>query len=102
MRRSSEDAQGRGLTTFDAASTLPDALTMKDGEKVTSPEQWSTRRAEILGDFEREVYGRIPESVPKVTWEVTATSEGTSGGIPTITKTLIGHVDNSACPDAFP
>jgi hypothetical protein len=79
--------------------TLPDALTMKDGAKVTSPEQWLTRRAEILEDFEREVYGCIPENVPKVTWEVTATSEGTSGGIPTITKTLLGHVDNTACPE---
>ena len=29
MRRSSEDAQGRGLTTFDAASTLPDALSAR-------------------------------------------------------------------------
>src|SRR5262249_34905341 len=38
-------------------------------------------------------------NVPKVTWEVTETKEGESGGIPTITKTLVGHVDNSAYPD---
>src|SRR5262249_19549900 len=48
--------------------------------------------------FEREVYGRIPKNVPKVTWEVTATTAGNSGGIPTATKTLVGHVDNSAYP----
>ena len=35
-------------------------------------------------------------SVPKVNWEVTGTTEGESGGVPTITKTLVGHVDNSA------
>jgi hypothetical protein len=75
--------------------TLPDALKMKDGTKVTTPEQWAKRRAEILEDFEREVYGRIPANVPKVTWEVTGTSERTVGGIALVTKTLVGHVDNS-------
>jgi hypothetical protein len=79
--------------------TMPDVLTMKDGTKVTTPEQWAKRRAEILEDFEREVYGRIPPNVPKVTWEVTATTDGNSAGIPTVTKTLVGHVDNSAYPD---
>jgi hypothetical protein len=42
------------------------------------------------------VYGRIPANVPKVNWEVTATTHGTNVGIPTVTKTLVGHVDNSA------
>ena len=82
-------------TANDWMPTMPDALKMKDGTKVTTPEQWTKRRAEILEDFEREVYGRIPANVPKVTWEVTGTSEGNVGGTPTITKTLIGHVDNS-------
>jgi len=75
-------------------NSLPDALTMKDGTKVVRPDQWPARRAEIQEDFEREVYGRIPANVPPVTWEVTATTAGTNGGIPTVTKTLVGHVDN--------
>ncbi|NQT81914.1 hypothetical protein HQ563_02750 [bacterium] len=79
--------------------SMPDVLTMKDGTKVTSAAQWPKRRAEILEDFEREVYGRIPPNVPKVTWEVTATTDGNSDGIPTVTKTLVGHVDNSTCPE---
>ncbi len=78
--------------------TLPDLMTFKDGSKVTSAAQWPKRRAEIVEDFEREVYGRIPKNVPKVTWEVTSTVEGESGGIATLTKTLVGHVDNSAFP----
>lgn len=88
-------------TTFDEATAnpfrdnMPDVLTMKDGRKVTRADQWPARRAEIVEDFEREVYGRIPQNVPKVTWEVTATTPGTNGGIATITKTLSGHVDNS-------
>lgn len=78
--------------------TMPDALTMKDGTKVTTPEQWEKRRAEILEDFEREVYGRIPDHVPDVSWEVTETTEGSVGDFKTVTKTLVGHVDNSGFP----
>src|SRR5207245_8535587 len=37
-------------------------------------------------------------NVPKVKWEVTSTVEGESGGIATVTKTLVGTVDNSAFP----
>jgi hypothetical protein len=78
--------------------TMPDVLTFKDGTKVTSADQWPKRRAEIVEDFEREVYGRVPKNVPKVKWEVTKTEEGESGGIATVTKALVGHVDNSAFP----
>lgn len=89
-------------STFDEATanpytnSMPDVLTMNNGTKITRPEQWPARRAEIQEDFEREVYGRIPTNVPKVNWEVTATTFGTNGGIPTVTKTLTGHVDNSS------
>jgi hypothetical protein len=78
--------------------SMPDLMTFKDGTKVTTAGQWPKRRAEIVEDFEREVYGRIPRNVPKVTWEVTNTTEGESGGIATVTRTLVGHVDNSAFP----
>jgi hypothetical protein len=78
--------------------TMPDLMTFKDGTKVKTADQWPKRRAEIVEDFEREVYGRIPKNVPKVNWEVTNTVEGESGGIKTVTKTLAGHVDNTAFP----
>jgi hypothetical protein len=78
--------------------SMPDLMTFKDGKKVTTADQWPKRRAEIVEDFEREVYGRVPKTVPKVTWEVTKTAEGESGGIATVTRTLVGHVDNSAFP----
>lgn len=77
-------------------NSLPDVLTMNNGTKVTRPDQWPARHAEIQEDFEREVYGRIPVNVPNVTWEVIATNESVAGGIPTVTKMLVGHVDNSA------
>src|SRR5215471_17459000 len=91
-------------STFDEATSnpykdsMPDVLKMKNGKKVTRADQWPKRRAEIVEDFEREVYGRIPKNVPKVSWEVTATTPGDANGIPTVTKTLVGHVDNSAYP----
>src|ERR1051326_4709873 len=51
---------------------LPDVLTLKNGKKVTKPsEWWNQRRPEIVEDFEREVLGRVPKNVPRVTWEVT-------------------------------
>ena len=78
--------------------SMPDLLTFKDGTKVKMADQWPKRRAEIVEEFEREVYGRIPGNVPAVKWETTKTTEGESGGIATVTRTLAGHVDNSAFP----
>src|SRR5687768_12785435 len=50
---------------------LPDPLTLKDGRKVTTAEMWwKERRPEIVEEFEREVFGRAPRNVPKVTWTV--------------------------------
>src|SRR5919201_1236541 len=34
--------------------SLPDALTLKNGRKVTTAAMWRRRRAEIVEDFERE------------------------------------------------
>jgi lysophospholipase L1-like esterase len=77
----------------------PDVLALKDGRKVTSAEMWwRQRRPEIAVDFEREVYGRVPDGVPKVTWEVTETAETAVGGQPVVARRVIGHVDNSAHP----
>src|SRR4030095_3746065 len=79
---------------------LPDPLTLKNGQKVTTPEVWwKQRRPEIVEDFEREVVGRVPKNVPKVTWTVvTQVVDGVVGNVPAIGKKLVGHVDNSACP----
>lgn len=77
----------------------PDALTLKNGKKVSSATQWwKERRPEIVEDFEREVYGRIPKNVPQVNWEVKITDREFVGFNPVIAKQLIGHVDNSAYP----
>jgi hypothetical protein len=78
---------------------LPDPLVLKSGKKVTTAEMWvKERRAEIVEDFDREVYGRVPKETPKVKWEVTATEKQMVGEIPVVVKKLVGHVDNSAYP----
>jgi hypothetical protein len=78
----------------------PDPLVMKNGKKVTSAKMWwDQRRPEIVEDFDREVYGRVPKDVPKVKWEVVSTTEGMMGEYPIVTKQLVGHVDNSIDPE---
>jgi len=78
---------------------LPDPLLLKNGKRVTTPEMWwNQRRPEIVEDFDREIYGRVPSNIPKVTWEVVSTTKETNGDVPVITKKLIGHVDNSSFP----
>ena len=79
---------------------LPEVLTLKNGTKVTTPAMWwNQRRPEIVEDFDREVLGRVPRNVPKVTWTVTNTVDGMVGPHAAIGKQLVGHVDNSSFPE---
>jgi (4-O-methyl)-D-glucuronate---lignin esterase len=78
---------------------LPDALLLENGQRVTTPEMWwKLRRPEIVEEFNREVYGRVPKTTPKVNWEITSTTEEVNGGLKVVTKKLVGHVDNSSYP----
>ena len=82
---------------------LPDPLLLKNGKKVTTAKMWwEQRRPEIVEDFDREIYGRVPKVMPGVKWEVTNTTEErmVSGRdvVAVVTKQLVGHVDNSAYP----
>jgi hypothetical protein len=78
---------------------LPDPLVLKNGQKVTTSQTWwNQRRPEIVEDFDREIYGRVPMNSPKVNWEVTGTTNEKDGEVPVITKELVGHVDNSSFP----
>ena len=78
---------------------LPDPLVLKNGKPVkTVADWWHLRRPEIVEEFDREIYGRVPKIVPKVTWEVAKTTDETVGEVAVVTKQLVGHVDNSAYP----
>jgi hypothetical protein len=67
-------------------------MTMKNGKKVATAGQWKVRRAEIIEDFEREVYGRIPKQVPKVL-KSPAPSPKTWAAFHRLLKKLVGHVE---------
>jgi hypothetical protein len=78
---------------------LPDPLLLKDGKKVATAEMWwKQRRPEIVEDFDRDIYGRVPRETPKVKWEVTESKQDKVGEVVVIAKKLVGHVDNSSYP----
>ncbi len=78
---------------------LPEVLTLKNGKKVTNADIWWTqRRPEIVEDFEREVFGRVPEDMPNVTWEVMNKENDVVASYPVIKEQLKGHVDNTSYP----
>jgi hypothetical protein len=91
-------------TNYDEAKAnpfpvLPGLLVLKNGQPVRDADTWwRRRRPEILSDFLAEIYGRIPENMPAVSWEVASVTE--SDGVKT--KTIVGHIDNSAYPEATP
>jgi hypothetical protein len=80
---------------------LPDPLLLKNGQRVTTEKMWwAQRRPEVVEDFDREIYGRVPKNTPKVNWELVSTTlhRETPDSIAVITKKLVGHVDNSSYP----
>jgi len=78
---------------------LPDPLRLNNGDKVNAAKiWWSKRRPEIIEDFDREIYGRIPKDLPAVNWEIISSQPDTAGTTPVIIKKLIGRVDNSSYP----
>jgi lysophospholipase L1-like esterase len=100
----SGSATGPNPANYDEAKanpypSLPDPLTLANGKKIkTAKEWWTLRRPEIVEEFDREIYGRMPKETPKVSWEVTSTAEETNGEFRVVTKKLIGHVDNASFP----
>lgn len=78
---------------------LPALMVLKNGKPVTTAKiWWNQRRPEIVEDFDREIYGRMPKNTPKVNWQVTGTTKEMKGDVPVITKQLVGQVNNSAYP----
>lgn len=81
---------------------LPDPLLLKNGDRVTDADTWwRKRRPEILQMFQTEIYGKIPKNTPKVTWEIAEKDPRELNG-KALRKHIIGHIDNSAYPEATP
>jgi hypothetical protein len=101
----SGNANATNAANYDPAKAnpfpdLPDLLVTKNGQEITTAAQWwKVRRPEIVEDFEREVFGRVPKNVPKVTWTVvTQATDRVVGTNPVVAKQLVGNADNSGCP----
>ena len=59
---------------------LPDPLVMEDGTAVTSPEQWyKARRPELLRLFSEQMFGKAPEKVPYIAFEMVESGEALGG-----------------------
>ncbi len=78
---------------------LPDPLVFKNGRKVKSKKDWIKRREELVADFNSEVYGKIPENTPSVTWKIKNEKDSVIGNHPVTVKEMIGEVDNSKYPE---
>ena len=77
----------------------PDLMTMHDGRKVATADQWRMlRRPEIVEDLEREIYGRVPKNAPKVTWSVASADPEFIAFKPVIARQINGHIDNRGDP----
>ncbi len=78
---------------------LPDPLTLKNGKKInTVAGWWQQSRPEIVEDFDREIYGRVPAHTPAIKWEIVKDTMEMNGDIAVHTRKLLGHVDNSSWP----
>ena len=79
--------------------TLPDPLISKNGKKIKTAKEWNEkRRPEIVEDFEKEIYGRLPENLSNVKWRLISEKDTTIGNQAVKEKLLKGIVDNSAYP----
>lgn len=77
---------------------LPEALIFNSGKKVITSKDWWIRRKEIIEDFDREIYGRVPANTPKVNWEIIQSADTSYEGIAATQQKLIGHVVNTMNP----
>src|ERR1700681_4116790 len=60
---------------------IPDVMAFKNGRSVKTARDWRRRRSEIIEDLDREIYGRTPRNLPRVTWEVRSTVNESNGAV---------------------
>ena len=62
------------VATFPSIAELPDPFTFQDGTRVTSPNDWDRRRAEISARVQQFQYGPYPPSPSSVTGALSGTT----------------------------
>ncbi|MBB4837161.1 hypothetical protein HNP52_000212 [Sphingomonas kyeonggiensis] len=79
---------------------LPDMMRLNDGRRVNNSKDWDRRRREIVELFDREIYGRVPLTAPKITWNLVREEKASEAGIPVTRRWLEGVADNRDAPQA--
>lgn len=82
------------------APELPSLMRSADGRTVRNSKDWDRRRKEIVELFDREIYGRVPLTAPKITWNLVREENSVEAGIPVTKRWMEGRADNSAWPQA--
>ena len=96
----STDAKVPNAANYDEAKAnvypkVPDPLVFQNGKPVKTVAGWYKRRREIMEDFDREILGRQPGSLPTVEWNVVSTKHEKYGGVDVVTKHMQGRVASS-------
>lgn len=82
------------------AGPLPELMRFADGRRVTRAALWPARRAEIVGLFDREIYGRVPRTAPRISWKTVREERATEAGMAVVKRWMEGTADNRAWPQA--
>ncbi len=74
------------------AYTLPDPLKLQNGQAVHDADTWfKQRRPEILKLYETEIYGRVPDPMPKIAFAVAETDTKALDGT-AVRKHIVGKI----------
>jgi len=93
------NAQNTDESKAELYGNYPDLLRFDNGAAVDSPAKWQRKRKELLEHFDREIYGRTPPNLPRVSWKIESTEWATEGEI-AVTRTIAtGTVDNRRHPE---
>ena len=83
------------------AFTFPDPLTMTDGTKVATKEQWKTKRKPELKEmFQKHMYGRYPGVAAKLTAKVLFENPKAFGGAGTLKEVELS-LGIDKCPPIY-
>jgi hypothetical protein len=98
------DPKAPNAVNYDEAKAgtpeLPRLMRLNDGRPVKNSQDWDRRRREITELFDREIYGRVPLTAPKITWNLVRQEKATEAGMAVIRRWLEGKADNKAWPQA--
>lgn len=104
MERKLQDAPLTAIVNEDDIPpyTLPEILTANDGSKITTKEEWETkRRKEILAGLEDEVFGHIPQHYESISYALVS-NEMYNADADAFVKTVNITVSNAGKAITFP